>query len=255
MRDVLDLRPLLDSWPYDPEADARLARGRDGREILQVRLPLGLEQYELEGRPDGQRPYRAESALDYHLKRLSKAQASGQEAAFELSQQQCAELFAEATLYYYRYLHLFQLKDWRRTVRDTARNLRLFDFVNRHASQQEDRHHLEKWRPYILRMHTVAEAVLELEGGRHTAAIELLNAAIAKLEALPELDDETFELEQQRSLAALHELVAQFEQTRPLSVLEVLERQLNRAVQAQEFERAARLRDRIRALRAKPGQP
>ena len=45
------------------------------------------------------------------------------------------------------------------TQRDTAtRNLRLFDFVHQHAHRKEDRHHLEQWRPYILRINAVARA-------------------------------------------------------------------------------------------------
>ena len=52
-----DLRAILAAWPYDPDDDARIVRGDDGREILQVRTPLGIEQYELEGRPDADRPH------------------------------------------------------------------------------------------------------------------------------------------------------------------------------------------------------
>jgi protein-arginine kinase activator protein McsA len=48
---------------------------------------------------------------------------------------------------------------------------------------------------------------------------------------------------------ALRELESQIQKNRPLSELEKLEHQLRRAIDTQEFERAARLRDRIRELR------
>ena len=48
MSDDYDVRRLLENWPYDPDKNIRVLRGRDGRELLQVRLPLGLEQYELD---------------------------------------------------------------------------------------------------------------------------------------------------------------------------------------------------------------
>jgi len=249
MHAFVDLRSLLDAWPHDPDDNVRIVRGNDGREIMQVRLPLGVEQYELDGRPDGRRPHGMESALDHQLRRLAAAKAKGREELFELSPDACAELFEEGTLYYYRYLSLFRLKDWKRTLRDTARNLRLFDFVKRYASREKDRLHLEKWRPYVVRMNAVAAALIELEQGHHDKALGLVQTTIQRIEALEELEDETFKFEQQRSVLALRELAAQLEQTRPLSRLERLERELRAAVEQQQFERAAQLRDRIRALR------
>jgi hypothetical protein len=252
---MVDLRELLERWPYDPEDDARLVRGLDGREIMQVRLSLGIEQYELEGRPDGQRPYGKESVLAHHQERLTKAEAKGEGAAFALKAKDCAELFEEDTLYYYRYLHLFQLKDWRRTSRDTDRNLTLFDFVQRHAESEEDREYLEKWRPYVLRMNGVAKAMIELGNGRCAHAMTAVQAAVTKIKALPEIEDETFKFERQRSLTVLHELASQIEKIQPVSELERLEQELRQAVEVQAFERAAELRDRLRALRQKDARP
>src|SRR5258707_1342170 len=116
MSDSVDLRKILESWPYDPEEDARLVRGDDGRQILQVRTPMGVEQYELDGRPDSERPYGMESALDFQLDRLQKATRKGREGDFELERAECNQLFNEGTLYYFRYVRLFQLKDWARTL-------------------------------------------------------------------------------------------------------------------------------------------
>ncbi len=249
MSDSLDLRKLLASWPYDPEKDARQVQGEDGRQLLQVRTPLGLEQYEMEGRPDGARPHGMESALDFHQQRLAQAQAAGREAEFRLDARECLELFNEGTLYYLRYVRLFQLKDWVRTIRDTARNLRVFDLVHRYARREEDRQFLEKWRPYILRVHASAAAMQALEKQAYDQASARITEAIDKIEALEDLEDETFKFERERSLTALRELAAQIQKHRPLSELEQLEHQLRRAIERQEFERAAELRDRIRALR------
>ncbi|MGD0093273.1 MAG: UvrB/UvrC motif-containing protein [Planctomycetota bacterium] len=245
----VDIRELLDSWPYDPEHTVRAVQGTDGRRILQVRTPVGIEQYEMEGRPDGQRPHQRESVLDYYMERLVRARAEGEGGSFVLDEEECAELFNEGTLYYFRYLHLFALKDWQRTVRDTDRNLQLFDFVNRHAAREEDRQNMEKWRPYILRMNAIARAMLQLEAQNHAAALDVLREAIRKIEVLPELDEDTFKFERYRSLAALRELAEELEKNRPLSETERLERKLRQAVAAQDFERAAQLRDKIRELK------
>jgi len=249
MSESADLSRILKSWPYDPDDDARVVQGDEGRPLLQVRTPLGLEQYEMEGRPDGARPHGMDSVLEYYLQQFEQAKAKGQEAEFELGPRECGELFNEGTLYYFRYVRLFQLKDWTRTLRDTARNIRLFDLVRRFALRQEDREFLEKWRPYILRVQASAAAMLELEQRAYDRALRIANDAVEKIEALEELDDETFKFERERSLTAMRELAAQIRKNRPLSELEQLERQLQRAVERQEFERAAQLRDRIRVLR------
>ncbi|HYG35397.1 MAG TPA: UvrB/UvrC motif-containing protein [Clostridia bacterium] len=249
MSDSVDLRKILQSWPYDPDNDARIARGDDGREILQVRTPLGIEQYELDGRPDGARPHRMESALEYYLQKLEAAKTAGREADFELGPRECGELFNEGTLFYFRYVRLFQLKDWVRTMRDTERNMRVFDLVKQYARREEDQQFLEKWRPYIIRVNASAGIMLELEKRAYDRALQIAHRAVEKVEALEELDDETFKFERERSLVALRELASQIQKNRPLSELEQLEQQLRHAIERQEFERAAQLRDRIRAIK------
>jgi len=249
MPQFFDLKDWLSGWPYDPENAARIVRGSDGREILQVRTPLGVEQYELQGRPDGARPHNAESAFDFHRARLDQLASQGRADSFRLPEKECAELFEESLLYYFRYLHLFQLRDWPRVIRDTARNLALFDFVHRYARREQDRNHLEQWRPYLLRMNAVARAMVEWEAGRHDSALRMAQDAVETIQSLPDMEVETFHYERQRSLEVLHDLIQQIERTRPLSELQLLERELRKAVEAEQFERAASLRDRIRLLR------
>lgn len=246
-----DIRELLRDWPYDPEKSVRIIVGDDGREVLQVRTPVGIEQFELAGRPDGLRPHNKESAFDFYLGRLEKAKASGEDAAFHLNHNECAELFEEGVLYYFRYLHLFQLEDWPRTARDTSRNLRLFDFVAKYAHRKEDRLHLEQWRPYIMRVNAIARAMIEVEEHAHERALHILRETIDKVEALDSVDNQTFHVERDRSLQSLRETIEQIEKNKPLTELEQLEKQLREAVDGQAFERAAELRDQIRALRVK----
>ncbi|HXI83412.1 MAG TPA: UvrB/UvrC motif-containing protein [Verrucomicrobiae bacterium] len=239
-----DLKALLDAWAYDPDDCVRVVTLADGREVMQVRLPLGIEQYEIDGRPDGLRPHGAESALDYHLGRSKNAGDS----AFELSPDDCVELFNEGVLYYYRYLHLFQINDWRRTLRDTDRNLALFDFVHRHANRYEDKNYLEQWRPYVLRINAISAAMIELADNCHEKALLIVKNAADKIEALPEIDEDTFKFERQRSLDALRDLADQVEKAVPQTELEKLEHQLHDAVSAEHYEQAAQLRDQIRRL-------
>jgi excinuclease UvrABC helicase subunit UvrB len=98
-------------------------------------------------------------------------------------------------------------------------------------------------------MNGAAGAMKQVADDQFQAALETVHTTIAAIEALEELDDETFQFERERSLAALKEMAAQIEQTKPCSELEILERELRQAIEGQHFERAADLRDRIRALR------
>src|SRR5277367_5342553 len=104
-----DLRRLMQNWPYDPENDTRMIKGEDGREVLQVRTVLGVEQFEVDGRPDGARPHDLETALEYFQEQFEEARGAGRGSDFELSAEDCSELFHEGTLYYFRYVRFFQL--------------------------------------------------------------------------------------------------------------------------------------------------
>jgi hypothetical protein len=252
MNSDTDLRELLDAWPYDPDDDLRIATGRDGRPLLQVRTPLGLEQIEVDGRPDGTQPHGVESELVFQESRWEAARTAGTEVEFELDADACAALFAEGVLYYQRYVRLFQLKDWPRTLRDTGRNLRAFDFVHRHAARSEDRQQLEKWRPYVIRMNGAAAALQALDQEAHDRALGFVQTTIERIQALPELDEPIFDFERVRSVEVLKELRRQIQRARPVPATERLERQLAQAIKRQEFERAAQLRDQLRALRGEP---
>ena len=255
MDNAPDIKKLLEAWPYDPENNVRTVQLADGRHVIQVRLPMGIEQYERDGRPDGLRPHGMESWLDYYMAQRDAARRASREEDFRLDGEQCAHLFEEGILYYYRYLHLFQLQDWERTVRDTLHNLKLFDFVREYASDPSDQTYLEQWRPYLIKMNAVATAMLAFLNDEHDRAQEVVAHAIAAVEALPELESETFEEERARALESLREMQEQLAKSRPLSKLEMLEHQLRRAIEREDFERAAELRDRIRSLKESQTAP
>jgi len=247
-----DLSDFLKAWPYNFEDNIRVITCSDGRKVMQVRQPMGVEQYELDGRPDGLRPHGMESALHYYEAQLAEARANNM--PFFLNHEQCDELREEGVIYYFRYLHCFAIRDWERTVRDTARNIRVFDLLREYAEDEEDRVALEQWRPYILRMNAVARAMIAVENDRHDKALGILRNVEEAIENLPNMDNQTFRFERQRSLKTIRALKAQVEANRPRSEIEALEERLREAVLEERFEQAAALRDRIRELRAAKGE-
>ena len=149
---LLDLGNLLQSWPYRSEDNVRRMSAPDGRELIFVRLPLGFEQYQIEGRPDGQRPQGMDSLLDVQQARLAAAKSVGAGNAFRLSPPDCAALFDEGRIRCRRAVLFLHLKDWTHLGRDTAWVLGMLDFVERCAKRAEDRAQAKHWRPDITRL-------------------------------------------------------------------------------------------------------
>jgi len=243
-----DLRYIIDSWPVGDKTNIRRITGDDGREKIQIRVCIdtfhGILEFECDGRPDGKMPYGRPFALDYFEEQCRRLGGS-----FALDHSQAQELFHEGSAIYHRYALLLQMGDYDRTIRDTERNMRLFRFVHSYAAEEEDRNTLEKWWPYIIRIHATAQALDHVSKNQHGAAIAALQAAQRCINSLAEIDDDIFEFETIRSSSALAELESRISQDRPLTDIEQLERLRDQAVMEEDYEEAAALRDRIELLR------
>jgi len=159
MNGVVDLRSCLESWPFDEAKNIRIEHGVNGRDIILVRQPMGLEQYEVDGRPDGRQVNGMETVLDFHQARINGWIQNQTALVFELTPEECAELFDEANVFYRRLVVLFRVKDWPRAERDAAQILRLLEYVSHRAQCSQDRLRLEPWRPHLTRIHAVAHAM------------------------------------------------------------------------------------------------
>lgn len=243
-----DLSEVLGRWPYDPDNYVREVIGTDGRRKLQVRFPMGIEQYELDGRPDGLRPMGFESYLHYFLKLRHQASASGAIEGFRLSTADCDLLRDEAMIYSYRYELLYQKKDYTLAVRDTARNLAAFDLMAAHAETVEDAESMEIHRPFAMRLHYASRAMLSVRRRQFDEALRLVDLGLQKLEALDGFSDRKWQRELKNASAKLKRLKRRIRRAKPLSPRERLQRELKRAVAREDYEVAAKLRDRIEAL-------
>src|SRR5216110_3107093 len=244
----LDLNTILKDWPHENgHVKVRKITGLDGREKLQLRVDLGVLQMEVTGRPDGQRPHNCESLLEYHQRRAVRATGKGED--YKLTPEECAELQQEGIQYYHRYLSLFQINDFAGVVRDTQRNLDLFTFVTEHTDREELSWSLQQFRPYVLMMNTRAKASILLGQGKFpeaVAEIERGRDAIVDFfqrSNFPELVSKSSEI------AFLDEWLEEVKAKRPLSKLEVMQREMETAIAKEIYERAAELRDAIKLLK------
>lgn len=251
-----DIRPILAGWDFDPDhVQVRVIVGIDGSEKIQMRIDLGLMQMEVDGRPDGERPEGFESLLDYYEAAQRRAEANRED--FTLTPEDCARLMREGLQYYHRYLSAFHLERYDWVARDTARNLRLFAFVVRHAGRRRDRLEFDRYRPYVVMMHTRAVASLALADDDYGAALARIDEGIA---AIRRFLTDYGQQEHEAGVSELQFLLqwrSELDRKRPKGPIERLEQQLEVSIKLENYEEAARIRDQINKLRGADshGQP
>ncbi len=245
----MDISHILESWDYKPdEVNVRTIVGDDGKEKVQMRLDLGLLQMEVDGRPDGKRPYGFESFLDYHLDALQRyKERHGTDKGFRLTAEEASRLRQEALQYYHRYLSFFFLENWVGLVRDTARNMRVFDVLWQYGPEDE-RWSSEQYRPYVIMMNTRGKVSLALQERDFDLALKQLQGGIAAIEAFFDTHGRPEMVAESQELQFLREWLEKVRERRPLTQRERLQRALESAIREEAYERAAQIRDALKAL-------
>ncbi|HMJ66515.1 MAG TPA: UvrB/UvrC motif-containing protein [Candidatus Binatia bacterium] len=246
-----DISHLLESWEYQPgQVVVRKFVAKDGVEKIQLRVDLGILQMNAHGRPDGKRPFGHPSLFDYQQARLKQYQEKhdGSGEGFALKPEDCAKLQLEALQYHHRYICLLQLEDYGGVVRDTERNLRLFEFVCEHVESEELGWSLQQFRPQVLMLRARARATQLLMSDNYPAAIKEIEGTVDDLRQFytelsrPEL------VEQSAEVQSLEHWLEEIKNKRPLSKREQLEIDLSEAVKREDYEKAAQVRDALRKL-------
>jgi hypothetical protein len=254
-----DISKLLKEWPFQPgRINARMIMGTDGEPRVQVRLDLGIIQMHADGRPDGERPFGYPSLLDYYEVLLEQDEDDlvGPDMKSDkqyLTPEDCRALREEAAQFYQRYLALMVLEDFDRVVRDTTRNLRVLDLCAKYAQTEEDRTVLEQFRPYITMMRTRALASQALKDNEPKAAIHALDEGLEALRnyynemGKPQMFEQSSEVELLRGMREA--LVPKL----PISQKTELRQRLAKAIEQENYELAAILRDELKQLKDTPG--
>jgi hypothetical protein len=146
-------------------------------------------------------------------------------------------------------LSLFQIDDFPAVIRDTQRNLDLFEFVAAHTERDEVIWSFQQFRPYVLMMNTRAKASMLLSEGKFAQALREIERGrdliveFFQQSNFPELAQKSSEI------AFLDEWLEEVRAKRPLSKLEIMQREMEIAIAGELYERAAELRDAIKLLR------
>lgn len=239
-----DLSSILQDWEYEPgKVMVRRFEGEDGVEKLQLRVDLGILQMCADGRPDGLRPYGMESLYEFHKDRLSESDYD----SFELTDEEVSALQQEAIQYYHRYICFFELNDHEGVIRDTERNLEVFEFIESFAKSEDVLHVLVNLRPQLVMMNVRSRCTLLMEADDFDSAMEVARSGIEEIESLFDEGD-TEIVESLTELRFLRNLEKEIRSRRPLSERERLENALHAAVKREDYEMAAQMRDAIHRL-------
>ncbi len=247
-----DISHILEHWDYEPgQVVVRKFKGKDGREKIQLRVDLGLLQMNATGRPDGKRPFGQQSLLDHHISQLEKHREGhgGEDEGFSLKGEDCAKMQQEAIQYHHRYICLFQLEDYEGVIRDTERNLEAFDFVQHYAEAEEMAWALQQFRPQLLMMRIRARGAVALRDNSFGTVIKLIEEGLEEIRNFFREHGRHELLEQSGEIQSLETWLQEISSKRPLTEREKLETALDEAVKAENYEKAAKVRDALRNLK------
>ena len=247
-----DISHLLDQWDYAPgQVTVRKFIGKDGQEKIQLRIDLGILQMNAQGRPDGKRPFGHPSLFDFYLAKLEQHRLGheGNDEGFVLKGEDVSRLQMEAFQYHHRYVCLLQLEDLPGVLRDTDRNLKVFQFVAEYCESDELAWALLQFTPQIIMIHTRALASQFLQTEEYGPALKEIEEGIGRLREFYEEHGRHDLLSHSAEISALEHWMSEVEQKRPLTRREQLERDLTDAVKREDYEKAARVRDALKNLK------
>ena len=163
---------------------------------------------------------------------------------FVLDEEQCAEADREFVQFYHRRMCWLALREFRRAMRDADHSLSFMDFARSCSPNEEWTASHEQYRPFILFHRTQAAALAELEDAGPEAAVEAINVGLMRLRrCYVEAGAEEATVDEDELVERLDELRESVREHYHLG--RTLSEQLADAIAAEEFERAARLRDEI----------
>ena len=234
-----DMDDLLSDWPFEVgEVMAHSVKAANGREVLQMRVDMGLLQMEVDNRPDGSRPEGADTFFDY----LKSLEAAGEDDLV-LTQDQCDEADREFVQFYHRRICWLALRRFPEAMRDADHTLAFMDFAKEHSPDEQWTLSHEQYRPFVLFHRVQAAALAALDQRSPEAAIEEINQGLDRFRKLFDEYEVAEKFDEDELVRRLTELQASLREH--YRVGRTLDEQLADAVAKEQYELAAHLRDEI----------
>jgi hypothetical protein len=233
----------LEGWEFQPGiVQARLAHGGDNRQVIQMRVDLGVLQMETSNRPDGHRPHGFATFFDYLQREADDAIRA--ERPFTLSSEQCLEADREFVQFYHRRISWLALRHYAKAVADADHTLAFMDFIKAHAPNDDYAHAHEQYRGFVTFQRTQAAAALALEQSNPEAAVDAVRDGLARLKEFFAAFNADEQMEEDAMVQHLRKIESSLREQHGIQA--TLQEQLDQAVANEQYEEAARLRDVLR---------
>ena len=241
MSDRSDIDEILKQWPFDPFSVNVRQLDLPERNVLQMRVDMGLLQLEIEGRPDGKRPHGAKTYYDYLVKKSNQ-----DEEIFLLNEDHCIEIDREFVQFYHRRVCWLQLREFDRAVSDADHTLQLMDFCKQHSEDEQWTISHEQYRPFVIYHRTQAAALGAVEADEEKGAEKAIEKVNLGLEQMRYLFVE-YEAKEQFETDELVQRLMEFRENlrERYEVGDTLAEQLAKAIELEDYESAARVRDQM----------
>lgn len=243
-----DIDVALRGWEFKPGVpQARLVQARDGRQVLQLRMDLGVMQLETTGRPDGTRPHGFTTYFDY-LRQQARLAARAKQS-FVLSEEQCGEADREFIQFYHRRICWFALRNFARAVEDADHTVAFMDFVRDHSPNEEYTQAHEQYRGFVIFHRTQAAAAQAIEKDNPEEAIDAIQTGLKRMRTFFAAYDAEEQMEEDQMVKELRRMEENLKKTHKIEA--TLQEQLDEAIAKEDYEVAARLRDALKLRQQK----
>jgi hypothetical protein len=214
---------------------------------IRVVTQRGTFYLNVDGRPDGAPPI-----LPEYLKKRKSCHSQG-DCSFSLDDAEVQKLSEEAFLYRLRREYFFKIGDFARSVRDVNIGIQIIELITSHASNPELSLFFLQFRPDQEIFRRTAEAKLAIKQKDYLLARQRIELAASFLREMAHMHPDCFPANWlEKRLKQLKKVYDEIGETweNDLSPLRnsppTLEEQLHLAIAAEEYERAAKIRDLIR---------
>jgi len=234
---------ILRKWPYAGEEESvRIVKGDGGRDVLQMRIDLGVLQLETEGRPDGSEPEGAKTYYDY-LVLQNLRHGDDEEDRFVMTEEQCDEVDREFVQFYHRRICWLQMGEFGNAAKDADHTLNLMDFCRDHSPDEQWTMSHEQYRPFVLFHRSQAAALSSLDDKGPEDAINELSQGLDQLREIFVQYEAEDHFDEDELVARLIELREKLREDYEIG--RTIYEQLSDAVANEKYELAAQLRDKL----------
>lgn len=241
-----DIDAALSGWEFKPGVvQSRMVQGKDGRQVIQLRVDLGILQLETNGRPDGHRPHNHDTYFAWLQQQAKLAKRAAQ--SFTLSEEQCEEADREFVQYYHRRICWLALRCHVRAIADADHTLAFMDFVRDHSPGEDYTRAHEQYRGFVLFHRTQAASSLAIEENDPEAAIDEIQTGLNKMQAFFAAFGVEEHMEEDGMVQQLRKMEEALRRQHHIKM--TLREKLDKAVANEEYETAAKLRDELKRKR------